>query len=123
MPTKVFKNLLFDTDTKTFTITKGSVGTYSYMDITKCSILYEDAKFTGKTPMFSHQSIGGRGVNPFYSGAKVYAGLRFMMKNKEVLYVYVSDTPNLINTFDFFDDQNEAQKIKEYVQKIIKKYA
>lgn len=123
MPTKVFKNLLFDTDTKTFTITKGSVGTYSYMDITKCSVLYEDSKFSGKTSMFSHQSIGGRGVNSFNSGAKVYAGIRFVMKNEEMLYVYISDAPNLINTFDFFDDQKEAQKIKEYVQKIIKKYA
>ena len=117
-----FSNIIFDTDTKTFTITKGSVGAYSYKDIKKCNVVYEDAKYTGKKPMFDHQTIGGVGANPYYSGARAHVGLRILMKDDSILYVYISDVSTMINTLDFFAYQKEAKEAKEFIQKIIHKY-
>ena len=102
MSEKLFSNLIFETDTKTFTILKGSIGTYSYKEIKKCNVLYEDAKYTGKTPMFDHQTIGGVGANPYLSDTKAYIGLRLIMKNGAILYVYLTDKPHMLNTLDFY---------------------
>lgn len=122
MSERKFSNIIFDTDTKTFTIAKGSVGVYSYKDIKKCNIVYEDAKYTGKSPMFDHQSIGGVGANPYYSGAKIHTGIRIILKDETILYVYISDTSTMINTLDFFAYQKQAEEVKSFINKIIEKY-
>lgn len=118
----IFNNIYFDKETKTFTITKGSVGTYSYTEIIKCSILFEDSRYTGKTAMFDHQTIGGTGVYSWANDTKSYAGLRLKMKDGNMLYVYISDTPKMVNTLDFFKDEREAKKVREFIMKIIRKY-
>jgi len=118
-----FNNIVFDTDTKTFIITKGSVGSYSYTDIVKCSILFEDSRYTGKTNMFDHQAIGGVGVYTWANATMIHTGLRLKMKDGNILYVYISDTPKMANTMSFFKDEREAKRAKEFITKIIKKYA
>lgn len=50
-------SLIFDEKKKKFTILDGSLGKYSFYDVVSSQIVYEDAKYKDKSPMFSHKVL------------------------------------------------------------------
>lgn len=119
---KEFSNLTFDLNDKTFVIHEGSVGVYDYRQIKKCAIVYEDAKFTDKTEMFQHLVIINTEIfRPVYM-RHVCTGIKFTMKNNEILYVYLSKQK--LSQWDtrFDKERKEAESIVSFCKKIIDKY-
>lgn len=45
-------SLIFDEKKKEFTVLDGSLGKYSFYDVVSSQIVYEDAKYKDKSPMF-----------------------------------------------------------------------
>ena len=50
-------SLIFDEKKKEFTVLDGSLGKYSFYDVVSSQIVYEDAKYKDKSPMFSHKVL------------------------------------------------------------------
>ena len=50
-------SLIFDEKKKEFTILDGSLGKHSFSDVVSSQIVYEDAKYKDKSPMFSHRVL------------------------------------------------------------------
>ena len=114
-------SIQFDDATKTIIIKNGSVGTYNYKDITKCQILYEHARYKGKSPMFSHQVL----VSIFNSSLfiemkKIYVGLEICLNNEKI-YTYISEEPVVQHNKQFKEDVECAKCIKEKIDEIIKR--
>lgn len=117
-----FRNIVFDKQHKTFTISKGSVGTYPYTEIAICNMLNEKAKYTNKEAPFTHTTYAAPLQVDTIFPSEVLVGLQFIMKDSTKLYVYISDESSLTNSLQFYKDREEAVKIKELVKRIIKKY-
>lgn len=117
-----FDSVTFDKAAKTMTILKGTVGTYDYRKIIKCSILNEEAKFKGKTEPFLHQVLGGTTFYSMLGEPMLYVGIKLILDDKTVLAIYVSDTKTMINTELYNKDKTEAEKIKHFIDSVIKKY-
>lgn len=118
-----FKHVKFDTETKKFNITKGNVGEYSYPEIMKASVVNEDANYTGKTDPFTHLVLADTLQPATLLPRSVYVGVKVVMKDGRKIYCYVSEEAHQINSLPFYDDVKEAKAIKEFVDKIVKKYS
>lgn len=120
----VFDSIVFDKSDKTFTIINGAIGTYSYKKVKRVFILNEDAKYKGKTEPFSHIVTYDRmiGILPWYD-RKLYVGLKIQMADLSILALYISNNKRTINTFDYFEDRKQAEKIKKIFDKCISKYS
>lgn len=114
----VFDSVAIDVSEQTFTILDGSIGTYLLEDIEKISVLGEYAKSRGKTPAFTHTVISGIGVvsAPLFEPT-FYVGLKIVLKNKEVLAIYVSKKPVRMNTDLYLKDKKEAEIIQKALLK------
>lgn len=110
-----FKNIYFNTDKKEFTIYKGSVGTYSYVQICKCKVEIEYENWYGDIEHLAQYSMQEANTN---ASIKVY----LYMKDDTVLEAYVSNKPIAINSKQFHVDQMIAKDMRKFVLKIIKKY-
>ena len=123
---KEFYNLSFNLDNKTFTIHDGNIGTYDYKQIEKCSVVFEDANFTDKSDPFSHLVIIYKPIFTRLTTYKydkyVYTGIKFTMKNGDILYAYISKMKLSQTSIQFDKERKEAEKIKNFCDKIINKY-
>ena len=54
---KINDSILFDEKNKEFTICDGSLGTYKFCDVVRSQIVYEHARYKGKSPLFSHRVL------------------------------------------------------------------
>ena len=54
---KIADSIFFDKKNKEFTICDGSLGTYKFCDVVRSQIVYEHAKYKGKSPLFSHKVL------------------------------------------------------------------
>lgn len=54
---KINDSILFDEKNKEFTICDGSLGTYKFCDAVRSQIVYEHARYKGKSPLFSHRVL------------------------------------------------------------------
>ena len=122
MKTIVFDSVLFDLDSKTFTVRDGSIGTYSYRDVLQCQIKNEDAKYKGKTKPFLHCVLSGPGQNYGFLEHSFYVGLKILMKDEQVIAIYVSKEKTMLNTSRYHKDMEEAKKIHAVFAKAIQKY-
>ena len=88
---KIADSILFDEKNKEFTICDGSLGTYKFCDVVRSQIVYEHAKYKGKSPLFSHKVlISTFNTSIFIELKKVYVGIEIELSNKEKVYVYIS---------------------------------
>ena len=119
---KTFLDLTFNLTDKTFIIHEGDVGVYDYRQIKKCAVVYEDAKFTDKTEKFKHLVIINTAIiRPAYM-RYVCTGIRFTMKNGQVMYAYLSKQKLSQLSIQFDKEKKEAEAIKKFCDKIIAKY-
>ena len=73
-------SLIFDEKKKEFTILDGSLGKYSFYDVVSSQIVYEDAKYKDKSPMFSHRVLVSTfNHSIFIEMKKVYCFNRFVL--------------------------------------------
>lgn len=101
-----------------FEIHNGSTGLYTLSDIKSCSVLNEDARFKGKSCMFSN-TINEKSMSPMqYLVRNVYVGLKIITKTHEALYVYISEDAVLFNSVRYKEDKKNACKIKEILDKL-----
>lgn len=118
----IFKSVIFDKDDKSMTILNGSEGTYSYIDIKKCSILNEKAKYHKKSEPFSVTVPNGPLPVGMISEPSLYVGLKLVMNDDRVLAIYTSKEATNINTDAHIKDREEAKEIKAFIDKVIAKY-
>lgn len=116
----IYSNIVFDKEEKTFTILKGDKGIYPYSKIKKCSVVYEDSGFTGKSPMFSHTVLVSTLQPPTMLPRYVYVGLKITMEDNSIKYVYMSENKIQINSLQFYKESEEAQKAKTFIKNIHK---
>ena len=118
-----FDHIVFDKEAKTFTIDKGSVGTYSYCDIKSAKIVSEDSSFTNISEPFSHQVVVSRILQTMQFFPKnVFVGIEIVMKDNRKLYVYVADEANQCNSLEWHEQLRKADEVIAFVKKIIAKY-
>ena len=113
------KNILFDKDRQTFQILSGSKGIYPMKDVYKCQIVFEDAKYYGKTKPFSHRLLISSFESFFVTLRDTYVGLEIELKNKEKLYVYVSNIKQKHYSDAFKADVKVSETLKKYFKTII----
>lgn len=118
----IFDSVVFDTKDKTMSIVDGAKGTYNYRKIKKCSILNEQANYRGKTKPFTHQVISGVTVLSPLGEPSFYVGLKLVLNDDSILAIYVSKTPVGFNTSNHHKDTEQAKEIKDFIDKVIRKY-
>lgn len=121
---KIFDEVIFDKRDKTMTILNGSKGTYDYRQIKKCEILHELARYKGKTEPFKRFIVVGV---EWMTQANIlerafYVGLKITMKDNTILGIYTSNQATHIQTDIHIKGYKEAKQIKDFVDKIIRKY-
>lgn len=116
-------NVIFNKENQTFQILSGSKGIYNYSDVRKCQIVFEDAKYYGNSIPFSHQILISTLESFFITIRNIYVGLEIQLKNKEKLYVYVSNHMQRHHTDLFKEDVRIAEVLKEKFKKMIRKYS
>lgn len=112
---KEFKNITVNKIDKTFTILSGDVGSYPYRDIMDCIILYEDARFKGKSAPFTHYVKGNSITSSLFFHGNVWCGIAIALKDGRVLYAYISEEESQYNSLQFHADTKEAQKFIDFV--------
>lgn len=124
-PLIIFDSIIFDRRNKTFVIIDGTQGTYPYHLVKSCKILHEKAKYRGKSQPFSHIVITGvrMMVQMGWLEPRFYVGLRLELKDGRILGVYTSKEATNTNSDIHISSYEEAIKIKNYFDKIIKKYS
>ena len=81
---KINDSILFDEKNKEFTICDGSLGTYKFCDVVRSQIVYEHARYKGKSPLFSHRVlISTFNTSIFIELKKVYVGIEIELSNGE----------------------------------------
>ena len=118
-PVRDIGNVIFDKDRQTFQILSGSKGIYPMKDVCKCQIVFEDAKYYGKTKPFSHRLLISSFESFFVTLRDTYVGLEIELKNKEKLYVYVSNIKQKHYSDAFKADVKVAETLKKYFKTII----
>lgn len=118
MNVKNYKNCKIDLDNKIIFISKGSTGEYSCMKIKKIKIVYEDARFTGKSIAFSHKMLIHHWQPMNIFEGKVYVGIQLEMEDKSKKYLYVSDNSCVSYSSNFNSDNEEAEKINNILKEI-----
>lgn len=108
-----FSNLCVDVKKQLFWVDSKS---YNGKDIQIIHIVYEQASFKGKSKPFVHTFIGG---SSFLAALepKLYVGLKIVLKDGEILLVYVSQIPVLYNSDLFLKDVNQAKRMADILNK------
>ena len=109
---KINDSILFDEKNKEFTICDGSLGTYKFCDVVRSQIVYEHARYKGKSPLFSHRVlISTFNTSIFIELKKVYVGVEIELSNKGKAYVYISKNPVIQYNLQFEEDYKIAKQI------------
>lgn len=118
----IFMNsLIFDEKKKEFTILDGSLGKYSFYDVVSSQIVYEDAKYKDKSPMFSHRIlVSTLNHSIFIEMKKVYVGIEIKLLNGNKVYVYISKSPVIQHNFQFKQDVKVAKCLNEKLKEFYK---
>lgn len=113
-------SLIFDEKKKEFTILDGSLGKYSFYDVVSSQIVYEDAKYKDKSPMFSHRVLVSTfNHSIFIEMKKVYVGIEIQLLNGNKVYVYISKSPVIQHNFQFKQDLKVAKCLNETKYKFL----
>lgn len=114
-------SILFDDKNKEFTICAGSLGSYKFTDVVGSQIVFEDAKYKDKSPMFSHKVlISTFNSSIFIELKKVYVGIEIELLNGNKVFVYISKNPVIQHNFQFKEDLNVAKQTDEKLKKLVK---
>ena len=82
-------SLIFDEKKKEFTVLDGSLGKYSFYDVVSSQIVYEDAKYKDKSPMFSHKVlVSTLNSSIFIEMKKIYVGIEIKLLNGKGICIY-----------------------------------
>lgn len=115
-------NVVFNKATQSFTIIKGSKGTYAYKDVLKARVVNEDAKHYGSDEIFKHTVLADYfqpwGLHP----KKVYVGLDITLTDEKHVYLYISEIAKEINTLDYHSDRHIGEDLREKFIHIKAKY-
>lgn len=107
-------SIIFDEKNKVFTILSGSLGNYRFNDVVSSQIVYEDAKYKDKSPMFSHKVlVSTMNSSIFVEMKKVYVGVEIKLLNGNKVYVYISKNPVVQHNFQFKQDLKVAKCVDE----------
>ena len=120
-PIKDIGNVIFDEERQSFQILSGSKGIYSMKDVRKCQIVFEDAKYYGRTKPFSHKLLISSFESFFVTIRDVYVGIELELKSKEKVYVYISNIKQKHHSDAFKADVKVAETLKEKFKLIISK--
>ena len=107
-------SLIFDEKKKEFTVLDGSLGKYSFYDVVSSQIVYEDAKYKDKSPMFSHKVL----VSTL--NLSIYVGIEIQLLNGNKVYVYISKSPVIQHNFQFKQDLKVAKCLNEKLKEFYK---
>ena len=118
----IFDEVIFDKRDKTMIILNGTKGTYDYRLIKSCQILNEDARYKGKEKAFTHTFIDRKIQSRILFEPTFYIGLKIILKNDEELAIYTSNEKTYSGTDQYRKDRQNAEKIKDFIDKIIHKY-
>lgn len=115
-------SLIFDEKKKEFTILDGSLGKYSFSDVVSSQIVYEDAKYKDKSPMFSHRVLVStlNHSSYFIVMKKVYVGIEIKLLNGNKVYVYISKSLLIQHNFQFKQDLKVAKCLNEKLKEFYK---
>ena len=107
-------SIIFDEKNKVFKILSGSLGNYRFNDVVSSQIVYEDAKYKDKSPMFSHKVlVSTMNSSIFVEMKKVYVGVEIKLLNGNKVYVYISKNPVVQHNFQFKQDLKVAKCVDE----------
>lgn len=107
-------SIIFDEKNKVFKILSGSLGNYRFNDVVSSQIVYEDAKYKDKSPMFSHKVLVSiMNSSLFIEMKKVYVGVEIKLLNGNKVYVYISKNPVVQHNFQFKQDLKVAKCVDE----------
>lgn len=107
-------SIIFDEKNKVFTILSGNLGNYRFNDVVSSQIVYEDAKYKDKSPMFSHKVlVSTLNSSLFIEMKKVYVGIEIKLLNGDKVYVYISKNPVVQHNFQFKQDLKVAKCVDE----------
>lgn len=115
-------SLIFDEKKKEFTILDGSLGKHSFSDVVSSQIVYEDAKYKDKSPMFSHRVLVStlNHSSYFIVMKKVYVGIEIKLLNGNKVYVYISKSLLIQHNFQFKQDLKVAKCLNEKLKEFYK---
>lgn len=114
-------SIIFDEKNKVFTILRGSLGNYQFNDVASSQIVYEDAKYKDKSPMFSHRIlVSTLNHSIFIEMKKVYVGIEIKLLNGNKVYVYISKFPLIQHNFQFKQDLKVAKCLNEKLKEFYK---
>ena len=110
MSEKKFNCVEFDDENKRLNILIGDEGIIHYKDIQKVSILNQQASFKGEAKPFTHQVL---------NGTAFLCGIKILLKDETIKAVYISNRKTIFNTDIYNEDEKEAKKIKQMIDKRI----
>lgn len=114
-------SIIFDNKNKVFTILSGSLGNYRFNNVVSSQIVYEDAKYKDKSPMFSHRVLVSTfNHSIFIEMKKVYVGVEIKLLNGKKVYVYISKSPVIQHNFQFKQDLKVAKCVDDKFKSLYK---
>lgn len=114
-------SIIFDEKNKVFKILSGSLGNYRFNDVVSSQIVYEDAKYKDKSPMFSHKVlVSTLNSSIFIEMKKIYVGIEIQFLNGNKVYVYISKFPVIQHNFQFKQDLKVAKCLNEKLKELYK---
>lgn len=119
MSGKKFNCVEFDDENKRLNILIGDEGIIRYKDIQKVSILNQQASFKGEAMPFTHQVLNGTAFLCGIMEPQFYVGIKILLKDETIKAVYISNRKTIFNTDIYNEDEKEAKKIKQMIDKRI----
>ena len=116
---KEFQSVVFDDENKRLNILIGDEGIIHYKDIQKVSILNQQASFKGEAKPFTHQVLNGTAFLCGIMEPQFYVGIKILLKDETIKAVYISNRKTIFNTDIYNEDEKEAKKIKQMIDKRI----
>lgn len=93
----------------------------SFYDVVSSQIVYEDAKYKDKSPMFSHKVlVSTLNLSIFIEMKKIYVGIEIQLLNGNKVYVYISKSPVIQHNFQFKQDLKVAKCLNEKLKEFYK---
>ena len=121
MSEKKFNCMEFDDDNNRINILIGDKGFVDYKDITKVSILNQQASFKGEEKPFTHQILNGTAFLCGIMEPQFYVGLKIILKDETIKAVFISNRKTIFNTYIYNEDKKEAEEIKKMLDNRISK--